>query len=198
MLTRRLLIASSLCFAAVPARAAAWTMKLAAAAEAQIGKTVLYDPAYVRLAYPGGDVPMERGVCTDVVIRAYRNGLGIDLQKRVHEDMRAHFSAYPRQWGLAQPDSNIDHRRVPNLQTYFKRNGAAMPVADDAANYQPGDLVTMMLPSNLPHIAIIIQHRNDEDSRPLVVHNIGAGARLQDVLFSFPVTGHYRYDGTPS
>ena len=129
MLTRRLLIASSLCFAAVPARAAAWTMKLAAAAEAQIGKTVLYDPAYVRLAYPGGDVPMERGVCTDVVIRAYRDGLGIDLQKRVHEDMRAHFAAYPRQWGLAQPDSNIDHRRVPNLQTYFKRKGAAMPVA---------------------------------------------------------------------
>lgn len=198
MLTRRLLFASSLCFAAIPARAAAWPAKLVDAAEDQIGKTVLYDPAYVRLAYPGGDVSMERGVCTDVVIRAYRDGLGVDLQKRVHDDMRANFAAYPRQWGLAQPDPNIDHRRVPNLRTYFKRNGAALPAGDDAADYQPGDIVTMMLPGNLPHIAIVTQHRNDEDSRPLVVHNIGAGARLQDVLFSFPVTGHYRFDGAPS
>ena len=195
MLSRRAFVVSASCFAILPIRAAAWTQRLVAAAESQIGKTVVYDPAYARIAYPGGDVPEDRGVCIDVVIRAYRQGLGVDLQQRVHEDMAAHFSAYPKAWGLKRPDSNIDHRRVPNLQTFFRRKGATLPAGEDAAGYGAGDLVTMLLPGNLPHIAIVTHHRNGEGTRPLLVHNIGAGTQLQDVLFNYPVTGHYRFNG---
>ena len=195
MLSRRTFIFTASCFVTLPARAAAWTTRLVAAAESQIGVTVLYDPAYVRIAYPGGDVPAGRGVCTDVVVRAYRDGLGVDLQQQVHEDMTANFPAYPRAWGLKRPDANIDHRRVPNLQTFFRRKGAARPVSEVAAQYRSGDLVTMMLPGNLPHIAVVSATMNGEGSRPLLVHNIGAGTRRQDVLFTFPVTGHYRYAG---
>jgi hypothetical protein len=197
MPTRRNVLAAALCLAAGPARAAVepWAARLVAAAEAQVGRTVLYDPAYVRLAYPGGDLPLERGVCTDVVIRAYRAGLGIDLQKLVHEDMRANFAAYPKLWGLAKPDRNIDHRRVPNLRAFLTRRGAALPVTATAADYAPGDLVTMLLPGNLPHIALVTHRPSADGSRPLVVHNIGAGARLEDALFAFATTGHYRYGG---
>jgi uncharacterized protein len=169
--------------------------KLVAAAEQQVGVTLHYDPAYTKLSYPLGDVPRERGVCTDVIIRAYRDGLGIDLQKIVHEDMRKAFAVYPKNWGLKKPDRNIDHRRVPNLQTFFKRRGASLRVSTVAADYRPGDVVSQMLPGNLPHIVIVSHRANSDGTRPMVVHNVGAGARSDDSLFSYEITGHYRYFG---
>lgn len=165
---------------------------LVSAARSQVGKTTHYDPAYVTLKYPGGDPPLERGVCTDVVIRALRTAFSADLQKLVHEDMAAHFSAYPKTWGLKKPDKNIDHRRVLNLQKYFERSGFKLPVTQNAANYQPGDLVTCTVPPNLPHIMIVSDKRNAE-GRPLVIHNIGRGAQEEDCLFTYPLTGHYRW-----
>lgn len=167
--------------------------KLVAAARHQVGITLTYDPAYSKLDYPGGDVPRERGVCTDVIVRAYRDALDIDLQVLVHEDMRKAFSAYPSLWRLKKTDRNIDHRRVPNLQAFFKRAGAAQAISEKGADYRPGDIVSQMLPGNLPHIGIVADERTPDGSRPLVVHNIGAGARLEDVLFAYPITGHYRY-----
>ncbi len=164
---------------------------LVAAARKQIGVTVNYDPAYVRLPYPGGDVPASRGVCTDVVIRALRTQR-IDLQQRVHEDMRAHFAKYPQKWGLRGPDSNIDHRRVPNLQTWFERQGWSLPVTSRAADYRAGDLVTWMLPGNLPHIGIVSDRKTMLGGTPLIIHNIGRGTREEDILFGHKVTGHYR------
>lgn len=163
---------------------------LVTAARKQIGVTLTYDPAYVRLPYPGGDVPASRGVCTDVVIRAFRTQR-IDLQQRVHEDMRTHFAKYPQKWGLRGPDSNIDHRRVPNLQTWFARQGWSLPVTSRAGDYRVGDLVTWMLPGNLPHIGIVSDRRSLSGT-PLIIHNIGHGAREDDVLFDYPITGHYR------
>lgn len=163
---------------------------LVAAARRQIGVTVVYDPAYVVLPYPGGDVPEDRGVCTDVVIRALRTQ-GLDLQRVVHEDMRANFAEYPQKWGLRGPDRNIDHRRVPNLQTYFVRNGWALAPSREAADYRAGDLVTWMLPGNLPHIGIV-SDRKGLGGTPLIVHNIGSGTREENVLFSYTITGHYR------
>ena len=164
---------------------------LVAAARKQIGVTVSYDPAYVRLPYPGGDVPASRGVCTDVVIRALRTQR-IDLQQRVHEDMRAHFAKYPQKWGLRGPDSNIDHRRVPNLQTWFGRQGWSLSVTSRAADYRPGDLVTWMLPGNLPHIGIVSDRKTMLGGTPLIIHNIGRGTREEDILFDHKITGHYR------
>ena len=164
-----------------------------AAAQTQIGKTVSYDPAYTSLAYPGGDVPLERGVCSDVVIRAFR-GVSFDLQKEVHEDMKRAFSAYPKNWGLRKTDANIDHRRVLNLMTFFKRRGKSVPVTKNAADYLPGDLVTCLVPKNLPHIMIVSDEVSPLDpSRRLVIHNIGQGARAEDRLFEFELTGHYRW-----
>ena len=166
--------------------------KVLESAHAQVGVTVTYDPAYVDLKYPGGDVPADRGVCTDVVIRAFR-AVGMDLQRLVHEDMKAHFPAYPHQWGLSRTDANIDHRRVPNLMTFFTRRGKSLPVTASAADYQPGDLVTWMLPGNLPHIGLVVaETASDDPARHLVIHNIGAGAQMEDVLFGFKQTGHYR------
>ena len=167
--------------------------RLVAAARRQVGVTLTYDPAYSRLDYPGGDVPRERGVCTDVVVRAYRDALDIDLQVLVHEDMRRAFSAYPPLWGLKKTDRNIDHRRVPNLQAFFKRAGAALDISANGVDYRPGDVVSQMLPGNLPHIGIVADERTPDGARPLLVHNIGAGARLEDVLFAYRITGHYRY-----
>ena len=155
---------------------------------------VVYDPAYFRIPYPNGDVPAGRGVCTDVVVRAYRR-LGIDLQQRVHTDMAAHFSAYPRQWGLRGPDPNIDHRRVPNLMTYFTRCGADLPITDAAADYRAGDLVCWDLGGGILHIGIVVDRRSADGARPLIVHNIGAGQVLEDRLFAFRIIGHYRYAG---
>jgi uncharacterized protein YijF (DUF1287 family) len=161
---------------------------------AQTAHPVTYDGSYRRIGYPGGDVPPDIGVCTDLVVRAYR-AVGVDLQVRVHEDMTAAFASYPHAWGLARPDSNIDHRRVPNLQTYFRRRGAQQLVTDDAAAYVAGDLVTWTLPGNVPHIGLVTDQRSLDGKRPLMAHNIGRGPEIEDMLFSFPVTGHYRYAG---
>lgn len=172
-----------------------WADKLVKAAESQIGVTLTYDAAYRKIAYPGGDVPREIGVCTDVVVRAYRDGLGIDLQKLVHEDMRKAFSAYPKLWGLASPDRNIDHRRVPNLRTYFQRRGAAVAVSTSGADYKPGDIVSQILPDGRPHIGIVSGWVNDTGMAPLLIHNIGRGTLAEDILFALQITGHYRFAG---
>ena len=164
---------------------------IVSAAREQIGTTVRYDPAYRTIPYPGGDVPIDRGVCTDVVIRALRTGLGLDLQKSVHEDMKRHFGIYPKKWGLGSPDSNIDHRRVANLQTYFERKGYSVAASKEADAYQPGDLVTCTVPPRLPHI-MIVSDKKTLWGVPLVIHNIGAGTKEEDRLFEFELTGHYR------
>lgn len=172
-------------------RAIAEGSALVEAGRSQIGVTVAYDPSYRALDYPGGDVPAERGVCTDVVIRALRKSHGMDLQKLVHEDMRANFSEYPDNWGLKSTDRNIDHRRVPNLRTFFKRSGYRVPVSENPDDYRPGDIVACVLPRNLPHIMIVSDKKN-EDGVPLVIHNIGQGTREEGRLFEFEHTGHYR------
>ncbi|WP_075575196.1 DUF1287 domain-containing protein [Lysobacter antibioticus] len=161
-----------------------------AAARAQIGVTRFYDPAYVRLAYPGGDVAADRGVCTDVVIRALRSQ-GLDLQQAVHEDMRANFAAYPGLWGATATDRSIDHRRVPNLRRWFERQRWSLPPSDRPADYRPGDLVTWVLPGHLPHIGIVSERRG-WSGRPLILHNIGRGTQEEDLLFAYPITGRYR------
>jgi len=192
-LTRRVAIAGTLAYVARSALASPpdWGARLVAAARTQLGVTTVYDPAYARIAYPGGDIARERGVCTDVVVRAYRDAFQVDLQKLVHEDMLGHFEAYPRRYGLTAPNSNIDHRRVPNLQVFFRRHGAAIDVSAEAAAHDEGDLVTLRLPGNLDHIMIVT--RAEGGQRPLVIHNIGGGAQLEDRLFEFPHTGHFRF-----
>ncbi len=165
--------------------------QLVQAARSQVGVTLGYDPVYRRLDYPGGDVPLATGVCTDVLIRALRQQ-GLDLQKSVHEDMREHFSAYPRNWGLQRPDRNIDHRRVPNLMTWFQRQGMALKVSDKPADYRAGDIVTWDLGRGLTHIGIV-SDRNSPAGVPLVLHNIGRGTQEEDILFGFAITGHYRF-----
>jgi uncharacterized protein YijF (DUF1287 family) len=176
---------------ATPALAGSEPSRLTEAARDQVGVTVTYDPAYASLDFPGGDIPRERGVCTDVVIRALRDGWGIDLQLAVNRDMKADFSAYPALWGLTTTDRNIDHRRVPNLQTLFARIGAELPLDTGPTPYLPGDIVTWTLPGNLDHIGIV-SDRLTQDGTPLILHNIGAGAREEDILFAYPMTGHYR------
>jgi uncharacterized protein YijF (DUF1287 family) len=169
-------------------------LRLSAAAEERATKTVVYDAAYVRIPYPGGDVAADRGVCSDEVIRAYRL-LGIDLQQLVHEDMRRAFHAYPKRWGLAQPDPNIDHRRVPNLATFMARHGQALAVTHRGSDYRPGDVVAFALADGRPHIGIVTQRLSDDGQRPLVMHNIGYGPQIEDMLFSLKITGRYRYGG---
>ncbi|MDQ3745408.1 MAG: DUF1287 domain-containing protein [Acidobacteriota bacterium] len=169
--------------------------RLVEAAVERTSHQVRYDASYFRIDYPGGDVPAEVGVCTDEVIRSYR-AVGVDLQKEVHEDMERAFDAYPHKWGLKKPDANIDHRRVPNLMTFFERQGASLPVTEDARDYKPGDLVTWDLNSQMTHIGIVINIPSDADAnRLLIVHNIGAGPQMEDVLFNWKLTGHYRYTG---
>jgi hypothetical protein len=166
--------------------------RLVAAAIERTSHRVAYDGSYRRIAYPNGDVPNDVGVCTDLVIRSYRS-VGVDLQARVHEDMREAFREYPATWGLRRPDPNIDHRRVPNLQAFLRRQGAALPVTTDSVDYRPGDLVTWMLPGNLPHIGIVVDRHTANGERPLIVHNIGRGPQMEDILFIYEVTGHFRY-----
>lgn len=166
-------------------------LKVVAAARDQIGTTLHYDGSYRTLSYPNGDVPADRGVCSDVVIRALRSAYEFDLQQQVHQDMSRHFPLYPPLWGLKRPDRNIDHRRVPNLQTFFKRKGWSLPVTTYAADYQPGDIVTTIVPPHLPHI-MLVSDKKSLFGRPLVIHNIGAGTQEEDVLFDFKITGHYR------
>ena len=167
---------------------------LAAAALERTKHHVIYDGSYRSIPYPNGDVPGDVGVCTDVVIRAYRE-LGIDLQRDVHEEMKAHFDAFPVNWGLRAPDPNIDHRRVPNLRVFFARKGVVLPVSARGADYVAGDLVTWTVAGKLPHIGIVSDQSSADGSRPLVVHNIGRGPRVEDILFAYPITGHYRYYG---
>ncbi len=155
---------------------------------------VIYNGAYRSISYPNGDVPANIGVCTDVVIRSYR-GIGIDLQQLVHEDMRTNFSTYPskRIWGLNKPDSNIDHRRVPNLQIFFTRHGKVLPISTNPKDYQAGDMVTWMVSGNLPHIGIVTNQISSETGNPYIVHNIGLGPKKEDMLFDYKITGHYKY-----
>ncbi|MBL7904037.1 MAG: DUF1287 domain-containing protein [Bacteroidales bacterium] len=166
--------------------------KLSTAAIDLTKQQVTYDPSYFRIGYPNGDVPSDKGVCTDVIIRAYRK-VGIDLQKEVHEDMKLNFSRYPAIWGLSRPDKNIDHRRVPNLMTFFERHGVTKPMSRNAADYQPGDIVCWNLGGGTTHIGIVVSRRSGDGKRPLIVHNIGAGQVMEDCLFNFTIIGHYRY-----
>ena len=165
--------------------------ELSKAAREQIGVTTTYDPAYVSMKYPGGDIPMGKGVCTDVVIRALRTK-GADLQKLVHEDMKGNFFKYPKIWGLKRPDRNIDHRRVPNLRTFFKRRGIEKEATKNPRDYRAGDFVTCLVPANRPHIMIVSDERA-VDGTPLVIHNIGSGVVQHNRLFDFKITGHYRW-----
>lgn len=177
---------------AFPASAAPGNARaLIAAARRQVGVTLHYDPAYSRIPFPNGDVPRAKGVCTDVLIRAYRDALALDLQALLNADMRAHFVAYPRRWGLRAPDRNIDHRRVPNLATYFRRRGAALPVPAANGDWQPGDIFTSLIGGRLPHTGIVSDRRGPNGW--LVIHNIGAGAREEDALTAHPLTGRYRW-----
>lgn len=165
--------------------------KVVESALEQTRHTFEYDPSYAKLEYPNGDVPLERGVCADVIVRAFRSA-GIDLQKEVHEDMVRHFSAYPARWGARKPDSNIDHRRVPNLMTLFERRSKAVPITRKPSDYMPGDVVAWELDNRLLHIGLVTDAVNGETPGYLVVHNIGAGAKLEDVLMSWKIIGHYR------
>ena len=167
---------------------------LAHAAENLTSERVRYDPSYFSIAYPNGDVPADRGVCTDVVIRAYRK-LGIDLQREVHEDMSANFTLYPALWGLSRPDRNIDHRRVPNLMTFFARHGTVRTLSQQADDYHPGAIVCWDLGNGLTHIGIVSSRRSRDGKRYLIVHNIGAGQVFEDCLFSFRIIGHFQYAG---
>jgi uncharacterized protein YijF (DUF1287 family) len=184
---------------AVAAEPADFGARLSAAAIERTTQTVVYDPSYIVMPYPGGDAPKGRGVCSDEVIRALR-AVGVDLQLLVHEDMKRNFSAYPALWGLSRPDANIDHRRVPNIEAFLSRAGASLPLTVNAADYRPGDIVAWNLRGDagfLPHIAIVTD-RVGTSGWPMVVHNIGAGPKLEDVLFQWPMTGHYRYTPTLS
>lgn len=184
-----LFLATALAGAALADRSPRTGALLARAAARQVGVTTLYDPSYVRLAYPNGDVPMERGVCADVIIRAFR-ALGVDLQVEVHQDMKKAFSAYPRNWGLRSPDRNIDHRRVPNLMKYFDRKGKSLSLE---SAYEPGDVVAWRLPQGLHHIGVMAEERVPGTDRFFVIHNIGAGTRREDILHEFEIIGHYRW-----
>lgn len=176
----------------LPANASPNLKKFIDAAVAQVGVTTSYNPSYVSLDYPGGDVPKETGVCTDVLVRAFR-AVGIDLQKEVHEDMSRAFADYPKRWGLSRPDSNIDHRRVPNLMTYFQRKGKSVSITEAADDYRPGDIVSWDLGGGVDHIGIVTDMALTPAGTSLIVHNIGAGTRVEEVLFDWKITGHYRY-----
>lgn len=168
--------------------------RLVAAAIDRTHHSVRYVSEYLRLAYPGGDVPADTGVCTDEIIRAYR-AVGVDLQKEVHEDMLRNFRAYPKNWRRTQPDSNIDHRRVPNLMVFFSRRGESLPITTRTDDYAPGDLVTWDLRRGVPHIGIVVDRKSMWTRRYMIVHNIGEGPKMEDVLFNWKITGHYRYYG---
>ena len=189
-----ILILSVLFFSFYPTESN-FQQKLSDAALQLTKDKVVYDPAYVSIKYPNGDVPKNKGVCTDVVIRAYRK-LGIDLQKEVHEDMKANFSVYPnlKKWGLKTTDTNIDHRRVPNLEVFFGRKGQKLEISKNPKDYKTGEIVTWMINDKLPHIGIITNKKSPDRKRPMIVHNVGAGQVLEDCLFDYTIVGHYRYE----
>jgi len=166
---------------------------LSVSAIALTKQDVTYDPAYYIIEYPNGDIPADKGVCTDVIIRAYRL-IGVDLQKDVHEDMAANFDKYPKIWGLTRPDKNIDHRRVPNLMTLFERKGTVKPITNSPEDYFPGDIVCWDLGNGVSHIGIVVHKKSADGLRNLIVHNIGAGQVMEDCLFNFEIIGHYRYN----
>ena len=180
---------------AIPPEQESVQSKLVKAAIDRTKHLVVYNGAYKRIPYPMGHVSPLIGVCTDVVIRSYRK-LGIDLQKDVHVHMRKNFARYPKIWGLKKTDTNIDHRRVPNLQVFFRAKGLSLPISKRASDYKPGDLVTWMLPGNLPHIGIVVNKKSKDKKRFMIVHNIGMGPKMEDMLFDYRITGHYRYSGT--
>jgi len=183
-----LLFSFNLCFS----QSAVEQLELSSSALELTKQKVTYDPSYFSIDYPNGDIPSDKGVCTDVVIRAYRK-IGIDLQKEVHEDMKANFNAYPKIWGLKSTDKNIDHRRVPNLMTFFKRKGAEKPITKKATDYKPGDVVCWNLGGAITHIGIVVEKKSRDGKRNLIVHNIGSGQVLEDCLFNYKIIGHYRY-----
>lgn len=192
---RRMLLVGSVGFIVarpLAAQAVPTTAKLIVAARKQIGVTLTYDPAYTRLAFPGGDVSRSKGVCTDVVIRAYRDAFDVDLQALVNADMTRNFAAYPKRWGLRTTDRNIDHRRVPNLETFFARAGAKLQIPDAVEKWQAGDLFTCLVNRTLPHIGIVSDKRA-ASGRPLVIHNIGGGTREEDILTDYPMMGRFRW-----
>jgi len=166
--------------------------KLADSAAALTQQRVIYDPSYYSLSYPNGDIPLDRGVCTDVIIRAYR-AVGIDLQKEVHEDMHQNFPLYPKKWGLKTTDRNIDHRRVPNLMVFFTRHGKEINISKKSEDYLPGDVVVWELDAGTLHIGMVSSQKTTDGARPMIVHNIGAGQVLEDILFNFKIVNHYRY-----
>lgn len=172
----------------------AFRKKLSEKARSIIDASVRYTPDYVAIDYPNGDVPAKTGVCTDVVIRSYRK-LGIDLQKEVHEDMRAHFSSYPKNWGATKTDTNIDHRRVPNLEIFFSRKGKKLPITQNPDDYKTGAIVTWMINDKLPHIGIVTNQLSKDGKRRLIVHNVGGGQVLEDCLFKYTIVGHFVYEG---
>jgi len=176
-------------------KAKEFKQQLSDAAIERTSHIVIYNGAYRKLDYPGGDLPAMFGVCTDVVVRAYR-AVGIDLQKKVHEDMKSNFPKYPNNWGLTQTDTNIDHRRVPNLQTFFTRKGLSLAKSLDPDDYITGDIVSWILPNNVAHIGIVVDELTADKKRPMIVHNIGLGPKKDDILFKYTITGHYRYYGT--
>jgi len=167
--------------------------RLADSALAIINPNIKYTPDYVSIPYPNGDVPALTGVCSDVVIRAYRK-MGIDLQQLVHKDMSKHFNLYPKRWGLKTTDKNIDHRRVPNLEVYFEKFGKKLPITKNANDYKTGEIVTWMIGNKLPHIGIVTNRLSKDKKRRLIVHNVGSGQVLEDVLFAYPIVGHYRFE----
>jgi uncharacterized protein YijF (DUF1287 family) len=170
----------------------AFQMKLAQEARKLTNDQVTYDPQYFKIAYPNGDVPADKGVCTDVIIRAYRK-MGIDLQQLVHEDMKAHFGLYPKNWGLKSTDKNIDHRRVPNLMVFFERKGQKLSISSKAEDYKPGDIVCWNLGGGITHIGIVSNQLSEDKKRYKIIHNIGAGQVLEDFIFNYKIIGHYRF-----
>jgi uncharacterized protein YijF (DUF1287 family) len=170
-----------------------FSLRLSDAALDLTKQKVVYDPSYFTISYPDGDIPAGKGVCTDVVIRAYRK-LGIDLQKEVHEDMKANFGKYPKNWGLMHTDKSIDHRRVPNLMVFFERKGQVKTISNKSADYKPGDIVCWNLSGGVTHIGLVVNKRSTDGLRPLIVHNIGGGQVLADCLFEFKIIGHYVYE----
>ena len=167
-------------------------LQISDAALSLVRDEVVYDPTYFVIPYPNGDVPRGKGVCTDVIIRTYRK-LGIDLQKEVHEDMLKNFNIYPKKWGLKRTDTNIDHRRVPNLMAFFSRKGTVKKITSHGKDYQPGDIVSSNLSGGLTHIGVVVNQKSEDKKRFLIVHNIGNGQELSDCLFSYTITGHYFY-----
>lgn len=191
-INRLILIGGILLMSAFAHAQSTFTKRLSDAAVKLTGDKVIYDPSYFSIPYPNGDIPADRGVCTDVIIRAYRK-LGIDLQKEVHEDMVKNFKVYPKKWGMKTTDKNIDHRRVPNLMTFFSRYGHSLPITTLAADYKPGDIVSWDLGKGVTHIGIVIDQKSSDGLRNLIVHNIGLGQEISDCLFKYTIIGHHRY-----